>query len=88
VSDRKNSVIGKLIRLTIVSALVEGAIGVRLRGTKKQLESVAAALKATHSLKEELESPTATVESIVESLRAKHAAALIFESEFGVDWPL
>jgi len=68
--------------------IVDRPIDVRLRGTKGQIVALSEALLASKRLHEELNRNEATVETVMNKLRLKQAAASNFESEFGVPWPL
>jgi hypothetical protein len=82
------SLTNKVIFAALCAALVGENVRTKLKCTQKQSEALINVLKASKLFREELDCRTATVASIVEKLRVKHEAALMFENMFNVPWPL
>ncbi len=91
-SDRLNenslNILGKIALGAIGSWLVGKATNIKLRGTKEQIDSVAKALISSKKFQDELNSPGATVQSVMEKLKVKNMSAREFERMFNVPWPL
>jgi hypothetical protein len=60
----------------------------KVRGTPEEIKAVSDAMMASRRFQEELERPEATVESVMQYLGLKHAAAREFERILGIPWPL
>jgi len=73
-----------------IAALLSGhtTAELKLHGTPEQIEALNEAYGATQGFQDALYSPSASLESIVEALRSKHAAAAKFEKTLGVPWAL
>ena len=79
---------GKLLLASLGAWLVGKTVSTKIRGTKEEIRAVANALMASKRFHEELRKPGATLESVSQKLRLKHATAAEFERVLGVRWPL
>jgi len=87
-SDHTLSTVGKLFLAGVAAWVVGRPSGLKLRGTPEQLLAVVEALKAVRTLKDELMKPDVTVQSIVDLVALKDAAAQRFEQVVGIKFPL
>lgn len=60
----------------------------KIRGTPEEVQAVANAMIASKRFQDELSRNGATVESVMQKLGLKHAAAREFERILNVPWPL
>ena len=60
----------------------------KIKGTKKEIEALTKALKASKRFNDELKKPGATVDSVMNKLGLKRARGKEFEKITGVPWPL
>jgi hypothetical protein len=82
------NLLGKIFFGTVAASLVGKIVNTKLRGSKEQIDAVAAALMASKKFQDELNRPGASVESVVQKLGVKHMSASQFERTLGVPWPL
>ena len=87
-NELKLNLLGKIFFGTVAAWLVGKAVSTKLRGSKEQIEAVASALSASRKFQDELNTPGASVESVVQKLGIKHMSASQFERVLGVPWPL
>lgn len=79
---------GKLMLASLGAWLVGKVVNTKLRGNQNEIQAVANALLASKKFQEELRSPGATVQSVMDKLRVKQMSAAEFERVLGVRWPL
>ena len=87
-NELKLNLIGKIFFGTVAAWLVGKAVNTKIRGSREQIEAVAAALSSSKKFQEELDKPGASVESVVQKLGIKHMSASQFERVLGIPWPL
>lgn len=87
-----NSLIGKIFYTALGTYLGASLLGkvvnAKIRGTESQINAVYNAMWASKKFHDELKKPGATVDSVVQSLSAKHMTTREFEKVFGIPWPL
>lgn len=87
--ENDNIDLSKKIMLASLGAMIIGRqVNTKLRGTKKEINAISSILSASKNLHEEIKSPNASIESIMEKLNIKKNSAFEFEKIFGVPWPL
>ncbi len=96
-SDEKNqlnershyalSVTGKIFVAGIAAWLIGQKTRLKIRGSKEEVEKLAAALVASRKFQDELARDGATAESVIEKLGLKNATAREFTQLTGVPWP-
>ena len=86
--DTKLNVIGKLFLSALASWSAGKKTGLKIKGTKQEIETLVSALTASREFQEELKKDDATVESVIEKLANKHAKGKEFEDLTGIPWPL
>ena len=86
--DTKLNFIGKLFLSALASWSAGKKTGLKIKGTKQEIEALVSALSASKEFQEELRKDDATVESVVEKLAVKHAKGKEFEDLTGIPWPL
>jgi hypothetical protein len=88
--EENSSVDSSTLLFSNIAALLSGhtTAELKLHGTPEQIEALNEAFTATQGFQDELYSSSASLDSIVEALRAKHAAAAKFEKLLGVSWAL
>ena len=86
--ESKSPTLEKIFSTIIVSDLLGRTVDVKIRAEKKESSALVEAVTATRKFHEELDSPTATLQSIMTRLGEKHIAAVKFENVVGVRWPL
>lgn len=82
------SVTGKILMATLGAWLVGKAVNTKIKGSQRDIETLANSLISTRRFQDELRSPGATVESVMEKLRVKQMSSSEFERTFGIPWPL
>lgn len=87
-NELKLNLLGKIFFAAVGTWLVGKPCNLKIRGTPEEVKAVANAMKASKQFQEELERKGATVESVMQRLGMKHAAAREFEKQLGVPWPL
>ena len=78
----------KIFFATLGAWLTGKPTNTKLRGTRAEIEAIFAALTTTKEFQDELHNPSATVDSVISKLGAKHNAASNFEHALGIVWPL
>lgn len=77
------------ILLTAVKMWLTGQpTTVRLRGDITEACIIANALKSCKDLQNELSSPTASLVSVMSKIKDKQKACYLFETKFGIKWPI
>jgi hypothetical protein len=79
---------GKIMLASLGAWLVGKFVNTKLRGSRDEIQAVANALMASRRFQDELRSPGATVQSVMDKLRVKQMSASEFERVLGVRWPL
>lgn len=79
---------GKIFLASLGAWLVGKYVNTKLRGNKNEVTAVSNALVASKRFQEELRSPGASVQSVMDKLRVKHLSAAEFERVLGIKWPL
>jgi len=79
---------GKIFFATLAAWLVGKAVNTKIRGSQQEIQAVMNALTSSRRFQDELRSPGATVQSVIEKLRIKQMSASEFERVLGVKWPL
>lgn len=81
--------LGKLFFASLVSWIMNGTkFNWNVKGEPEKIEIMAKAVIASKQFQDELKRPGATVESVIEKLNQKNAAALEFETQTGMKWLL
>jgi hypothetical protein len=84
----ENHLLQKIFFASLASWLSGRKLKVRLRGSRQEIDAVAAALLASKRFQEELSRPEASVASVMQKLKMKQLTAAQFEQVFGIPWPL
>jgi hypothetical protein len=84
----KVNTLGKIFFATLGAWLIGKTVNTKLRGSRKEVETIANALSASKRFQDELNRPGASVESVVQKLGIKHMSANEFERVLGIPWPL
>lgn len=79
---------GKILLASLGAWLVGKVINTKIRGNRDEINAVAAALLASRRFQDELRSPGASIQSVIDKLRIKQMTASEFERVLGVKWPL
>lgn len=82
------NLMGKIFLTACAAWLVGKATNLKVRGTIDEVRAVSNAMMATKAFQDELNSPGATVDSVMQKLTEKHASAKIFEELIGLPWVL
>jgi len=88
INELKLNLVGKLIFASIGAWLVGKKVNMKLRGSPEEMQAVSSAMMASKKFQEELSRQGATVESVMQMLALKHAAAREFTRVLNVPWPL
>lgn len=86
--EREITTMSKILLFVVGSLLVGKTIKLKIRGSEKQVSSLAAALLSSKKFQDELKRPGATMESVVQCLKDKNMDAQRFENTFGIKWPV
>lgn len=86
--DKKLNIVGKLFLSALASWSAGKKTGLKIKGTKKEIDALVSALNASRDFQEELQKVDATVNSVIEKLATKHAKGKEFEELTGIPWPL
>ena len=86
--DAKLNIVGKLFLSALAAWSAGKKTGLKIKGTKQEIEVLTSALDASNEFQKELRKTDATVESVVEKLASKHAKGKEFEELTGIPWPL
>ena len=78
----------RILFAAIGQVLFEGKSGIKIEGTKLQLESIVDVVRSTREFNSEINRPNATIATITSKLEEKNRHALAFESAVGIKWPL
>lgn len=81
------STTGKVFVAGIAAWLVGQKTRLKIRGSREDVEKLAAALVASRRFQDELSREGATAESVIEKLGLKNATAREFTALTGVPWP-
>ena len=84
----KMSTVGKLFLAGMAAWIMGRASRMKVRGTRREIDAVAGALRSSRRFQQEIGMPGATVQNVMEKLKLKSASASRFESILGVPWPL
>lgn len=87
-NELKLNLLGKIFFSAVGAWLVGKKVNLKVRGTPEEIQATQNAMMASRRFQEELERDGATVESVMQNLGLKHAAAREFEKILGVPWPL
>ena len=79
---------GKIFLASIGAWMVGKYVNTKIRGTEEEISAVTNALLSSRRFQEELRSPGASVQSVIDKLRIKQMSAAEFKRVLGVDWPL
>ena len=82
------NLLGKVFFVAAAAWIVGKACNLKLRGTPEEMRVVHEALMSSRQFHNELNRPDASVNSIMECLTKKHAAAREFERTFDLPYPL
>ena len=88
INELKLNLLGKIFFTAAAAWVVGKACNLMVRGTMDEVKAVQNALLATRRFQEELNHPAATVDSVMQQLSLKHAAATQFETIIGIPFPL
>ena len=87
--DQELTTLGKLVFGSIIAWIERDAqMPFNVQGSPAQMQAFVEAAFAAKNLKKELQNPDATIESIMQLLSAKNAAAEKFETATNFKWPL
>lgn len=84
----KLSTTGKLFIAGIAAWLMGQKTRLKIKGDRKEIEKLAAALVASKTFQNELKRDGATAESVIQKLGLKNASAKDWERITGVPWPI
>lgn len=87
-SEYKLSATGKLFFASLVAYLAGGKSVVKLKATPEQIKAISNAVQAAKAFEEEVVRDGATIESVIEKMRAKNLAAAEFTRITSHPWPL
>jgi hypothetical protein len=87
-NELRLNLLGKILFAAIGAWLVGRNVNMKIRGTPEEVQAVANAMIASKRFQDELSRNGATVESVMQKLGLKHAAAREFERILNVPWPL
>lgn len=87
-NELHTNLLGKIFIASVGAWLVGRLTNVKVRGTKDEVTAVANAMVASKRFQDELKKPGATVESVVEKLKLKHASVRDFERILGIQFPV
>lgn len=79
---------GKLLLTTLGAWMLDEVVNTKLRGSEQEVKAIVNVLVSSRRFQNELHSPGATIQSIVEKLNVKNIAAVEFERVLGIQWPL
>jgi hypothetical protein len=79
---------GKIFLASLAAWVVGKACSTKLRGTDTEVQAVVNALMSSRRFQDELRSPGASIQSVMEKLRIKQMSATEFERVLGIRWPL
>lgn len=78
----------KIFLAEISARLVGKSVNSKFYGTQKELNLISEALSASKEFHDELNNPSATLDSVILKLGKKHVAVLNFEKALGFSWPM
>ena len=84
----KLSTTGKLFAIAAAAWLVGKTTSLKIQGEKRDIEALKKALMSSKVFMDELRKPGATVDSVMQRLKLKHASAAEFQRVTGIPWPL
>jgi len=82
------STVGKMFLAGMAGYVLGQQTGLKVRGTPEEVDAIKNALMASRRFREELSVPGASVETVIQKLKLKHASAREFERVLKVPWPL
>lgn len=82
------NLLGKVFVTAVGAWLVGKATNMKIRGSLSEVKTVADAMMAARHLQNELNSPSATIDSVMLALKDKHKKAYEFEQALGIKFPL
>lgn len=88
INELRLNLLGKIFFAAAAAWIVGKACSLKIRGTPAEVQAVSNAMMASRRFQDELASPGATVESVMQHLGLKHASAREFERILCVPWPL
>ena len=84
----KMSTVGKLFLAGMAAWIMGKASRMKVRGSRREVDAIAGALRSSRRFQQEIGKPGATVQSVMEKLKLKNASGARFQSILGVPWPL
>jgi ADP-ribose pyrophosphatase YjhB (NUDIX family) len=87
-SEVKLNMMGKIFFATCAAWLVGKLTKTKIRGSKKEIETLQSAMLSSRKFQDELRRPGATVQSVTDKLKLKNASANEFQRILGIPWPL
>lgn len=79
---------GKLMLVTLGAWMLGKVVNTKLRGSEREVKAIVNALLSSRRFQNELHSPGASVQSVMEKLNVKNMSAVEFERVLGIRWPL
>lgn len=86
--EEKRGLIEQIYIATLSAWILGTSTKTRIRSSKTEAEVISEALKFTHAVTDEVDSPLATISSISKTVEKKKLAASNFEKLVGFRWPL
>ncbi len=83
----KLSTTGKIFVAAVAGWLLGRKTNLKIKGSKEEVEKLAAALVASRKFQDELAKPGATAESVISKLGLKNASVEDFERMTGIPFP-
>lgn len=83
----KLSSLGKVFIAAVAAWLIGQRTRLKIKGDKRDVEALAAALVASRKFQDELKRPGATADSVIEKLGLKNATVRDFERLTGIPFP-
>lgn len=87
-NEINGSLFNKLFYTSCAAWVVGNPVDIKFCGSRQQASVLTEALLSSKRFQEELERSGADLDSVLQKLGDKHAAALKFEETFGMSWPL
>lgn len=84
----KMTTFGKLFFTGLAAWILHKSSKLKIKGSPQEIEAIANAIQSSRAFQDEIRKPGATVDSVMQKLKLKHARGAEFERILGVPFPL
>ena len=86
--ERQMTTMSKILLFIVGAWLVGKYFKLKVRGSQKQISTLASAMISSKKFQDELKRPGASLENVMNKLKVKNMDADRFQKTFGIKWPV